>query len=100
MNDITELIEDWAAERKVLPGNASKQLIKLVEEVGELAEGFNKKKPEQVKDSLGDMFVVMTIFAKMSGLTIDECIKQAWDTIKNRTGKTVDDVFVKCEDLQ
>lgn len=86
MNSYISLIEEWAAVRGLLPGEPSKQLNKLVEELGELAEGFNKNKPEQIKDSLGDMFVVMTIFAKMNGLSLDDCIKEAYNTIKDRDG--------------
>lgn len=99
MNNYIKLIEEWAAVRGLLPGEPSKQLNKLVEELGELAEGFNKNKPEQVKDSLGDMFVVMTIFAKMNGLSLDDCIKEAYNTIKDRDGMMVDGVFVKKGDL-
>ncbi|TLQ05494.1 hypothetical protein FEZ51_02020 [Pediococcus stilesii] len=98
-NAVTDLIIKWGADRGILPGNASKQLNKLVEEVGELAEGFNKNNQEQVKDSLGDMFVVMTLFARQNDLDISDCIQSAYETIKDRTGKTVNGVFVKEEDL-
>ena len=96
---ITDLIIKWGTTRGILPGNASKQLNKLVEELGELAEGFNKDNREQVKDSLGDMFVVMTLFAKQNDLDINDCIDEAYQTIKDRVGKTVDGVFVKESDL-
>jgi NTP pyrophosphatase (non-canonical NTP hydrolase) len=97
--DAVNNIKKWGAERGITDGDPSRQLNKLTEELGELAEGFNKKVPEQVEDSLGDMFVVMTLFAEQNGLDIVSCIQSAYDTIKNRDGKNIDGVFVKSEDL-
>lgn len=98
--DAVKNIKKWGAERGITDGNPSRQLNKLIEEFGELAEGFNKNVPEQVEDSLGDMFVVMTLFAEQNGLDIIGCIQSAYETIKDREGKTVDGVFVKKEDLE
>lgn len=38
-----------------------KQMLKLMEEFGELCSGVVKNKPEVIKDSIGDCFVVLTI---------------------------------------
>lgn len=93
-------IKRWGAVCGILDGDPSRQLNKLTEELGELAEGFNKKVPEQVEDSLGDMFVVMTLFAEQNGLNIVDCIQSAYETIKERGGKPVDGLFIKSEDLE
>lgn len=98
--DAVKNIKKWGAERGITDGDPSRQLNKLTEELGELAEGFNKKVPEQIEDSLGDMFVVMTLFAEQNGLDIVDCIQSAYETIKDREGKTVDGVFIKSEDLE
>ncbi|MDB1561855.1 MazG-like family protein [Pediococcus pentosaceus] len=98
--DAVKNIKKWGAERGITDGDPSRQLNKLTEELGELAEGFNKKVPEQIEDSLGDMFVVMTLFAEQNGLNIVDCIQSAYETIKDREGKTVDGVFIKSEDLE
>lgn len=100
LHDAVKNIKQWGAERGITDGDPSRQLNKLTEELGELAEGFNKGKKEQVEDSLGDMFVVMTLFAEQNGLNIIDCIESAYDTIKDREGKNVDGVFVKKEDLE
>lgn len=97
MNEIKQ-IEEWAKERGLDSSNSDKQLIKLLEETGELAEAHNKGWRDKQIDSLGDIFVVITIYALQNGLHIDNCIKEAYNTIKNRTGETVDGVFVKKED--
>ena len=98
--DAVNNIKKWGAERGITDGDPSRQLNKLTEELGDLAEGFNKKVPEQVEDSLGDMFVVMTLFAEQNGLDIVSCIQSAYDIIKDREGKNIDGVFVKKEDLE
>lgn len=100
MNQVINEILEWGNTRGILTADPSKQLNKLTEELGELAEGFNKGNKEQIEDSLGDMFVVMTLFAKQNNLYIDNCIQSAYGTIKDREGKNVDGVFVKNEDLE
>ena len=95
IDDYVEEINEWAAERGLSKTSSDKQLNKLMEELGELAEGHNKQHEDQVIDSLGDMFVVMTIYCLQNGISIGDCIKTAVDTIKDRKGKTVDGVFIK-----
>ena len=93
--DVISKIKQWSTERGLDKSNSDKQLIKLQEEIGELAEGHNKNHIDQVKDSLGDMFVVMTIYCQQRGFDIEDCIDSAYQTIANRKGETVDGVFIK-----
>lgn len=95
-----KLIEEWAKKRGLDSSNSDKQLIKLVEEIGELSEAHNKSWRDKQIDSIGDIFVVLTIYALQNGLNIDSCIKEAYNTIKNRAGKTVNGVFVKEADIK
>jgi len=92
-------IREWAEERGLDKSSSDKQLIKLQEELGELAEAHNKGYQDKVKDSLGDMFVVMTIYAMQNKINIEGCVELAYNTIAKRRGKMVDGVFVKEEDL-
>lgn len=94
-----KLIEQWAEERGLDKSSSDKQMIKLQEEVGELAEAHNKGWKDKQVDSLGDTFVVLTIYAMQKGLHLEDCIKEAYETIYNRKGQLVDGVFVKQEDL-
>ena len=41
------------------------------------------------------MVVVLTNLAELSGLTIEECIESAYDTIANRKGEMINGTFVK-----
>lgn len=93
-------VEIWAKNHGLDKTNPDKQLIKLVEEVGELAEAHNKEWQDKQIDSLGDIFVVLTIYALQNGLKIDDCIKEAYNTIKDRDGKMIDGVFVKKSDWE
>ena len=101
-NDIDELtskIKRWAVDRNLHTANPDKQMLKLFEELGELAEGMAKDKPEQITDSIGDAYVVMTILSMQLGINIEDCIAQAYNEIKERKGRMIDGVFIKEEDL-
>lgn len=97
--DITELIKKWAIDRNVVSGDVKSQMVKLLEEAGELAEGINKNKKDLIVDSIGDVYVVLVILCMQLGLDINDCIKAAYEEIKDRKGKLVNGLFVKEEDL-
>ena len=97
--DITELIKKWAVDRNVVSGDVKSQMVKLLEEAGELAEGINKNKQDLIVDSIGDIYVVLVILCMQLGLDINDCIKAAYEEIKDRKGKLVNGLFVKEEDL-
>ncbi|OOF47769.1 hypothetical protein BKK54_11375 [Rodentibacter genomosp. 1] len=62
MKELIEKIEQWAEERNLIEGSTpQKQMLKLMEEFGELCSGVVKNKPEVIKDSIGDCFVVLVI---------------------------------------
>ena len=97
--NITELIKKWAVDRNVVSGNPKAQMVKLLEEAGELASGINKDKQDLIIDSIGDVYVVLVILCMQLGLDINDCIKAAYEEIKDRKGKLVNGLFVKEEDL-
>ena len=84
----------WAAERGLLaPSKAEKQALKFFSEAGEMAD--NLIKGRDVRDDIGDILVTLIILADQCGTTLDECLTIAYNDIKNRTGQTVDGVFIK-----
>ena len=95
----TELIKKWAIDRGIDKASPEKQFLKVIEEVGELAEGMAKNREEQIKDSIGDVYVTLVILSMQLGYNIEDCINAAYDEIKERKGKTVNGIFVKNEDL-
>ena len=68
-----------------------------MEEVWELAGGVCYNNTDVMKDSIGDVFVVLTIIATQLGWSIEECVQTAYEEIKDRKGKMVDGLFVKEE---
>ena len=98
MKDTIAKIEQWAEDRNLIKGATRQaQMLKLTEEIGELAHGIARGKEDVVKDSIGDAVVVLTILAKQSGLTLEDCVNAAYEEIKDRKGKMVDGVFVREE---
>jgi hypothetical protein len=153
-------VQQWSINRGLDKADSKKQILKLYEEFGELASGLAKGNKEVVKDSIGDVVVVLIILAQQRGvksisdfcvifdhlsindlmpraseliglislrirktndeieeyivrlisclktvaesenLKFEDCLSQAWNEIKDRKGKLIDDVWVKEEDLK
>ena len=93
------LIRQWANERNLILGSTPHhQMVKLVEELGELAHSIARNNRSNTEDAIGDMIVVLTIIADQYGYAVEDCINAAWNQIKDRKGKMVDGVFIKEED--
>lgn len=88
MPNLTELqakIEQWSEERGILANSkAVTQCLKLMSEMGELADNLAKGK--DCKDDIGDCFVVLVNIAKLAGSDIAECAEIAYNDIKDRKG--------------
>lgn len=68
--DLTQKIEKWAEDRNLHTADPIKQYDKLIEEFGELMKGINKQDMFMIKDSIGDMYVVMVIMSMQTGNSI------------------------------
>lgn len=90
----------WANDRQIIQnGDILAQGLKLVSEVGELAD--NLAKGRCIKDDIGDCCVVLNNLAQMQGLTVEECMAQAWSDIKDRKGYMNEHgVFIKESDVE
>jgi NTP pyrophosphatase (non-canonical NTP hydrolase) len=96
LESLISQVEQWANNRGlIVSGNETNQLIKTMEEVGELASALLKKDKDKIIDSIGDVTVCLIILSKQLGLKIGECLEFAYDEIKNRKGKTVNGIFEK-----
>jgi NTP pyrophosphatase (non-canonical NTP hydrolase) len=95
-DNLIKNVLNWASDKDILKKeNAHKQMLKVLEEIGETAGALLKGKDAEIKDGIGDSFVTLIILSSQLGLDPSECLQAAWDEIKDRTGKTVDGVFVK-----
>ena len=91
-----ENIREWARVRGLYEkGDPKTQLVKLQEEMGELAKATLEKDQDEIIDAIGDMVVVLTNLAHLNGLHIETCIASAYNEISQRKGKMVDGTFVK-----
>lgn len=91
-------IRQWAEARNLIEGaTPHAQMVKLIEEAGELANGISRSNKELIVDSIGDCVVVLTILAAQYGFSIEDCIDSAYDEIKDRKGRMVNGIFVKEE---
>ena len=70
-------------------------MVKLMEELGETSRAILKDDKPEISDGLGDIVVVLTILSAQLGYNLEDCVNQSYEVIKNRTGKTVNGVFVK-----
>ena len=93
-----ENIRSWAEERGIYAkGDSKTQLIKLQEEMGELAKATLEDDKPEVIDAIGDMVVVLTNLAHLNGVHIETCIAEAYNVIAKRKGKMINGTFVKDE---
>ena len=93
-------IREWAKERGIFDkGDVKTQYVKLMEEAGEVAKALLTNDKAEIKDGIGDMVVVLTNLAHLSGFTIEECIDEAYDVISKRQGDMINGTFVKNETL-
>lgn len=100
MNELVELIEEWSRNKGLDKAESSKQMLKTVEETGEIAAALARNDEDKLRDSIGDVVVTLIILAQQNDMDLYECLNQAYNEIKGRTGKMVDGVFVKNEDLE
>lgn len=100
MDELVELVEKWAKNKGLDKADPSKQMLKVVEETGEVAAALARNDQDDLRDGIGDVVVTLIILALQSDMDIYECLNVAYDEIKDRTGKMVNGVFVKSSDLK
>ena len=95
MKLLVNKVRKWGREKNI--NNVYSQFGKIVEELGETISEVNHggENTEALMDGLGDTLVTLIIFADILGFDIEDCLKVAWEAIKNREGKTVNGMFIK-----
>lgn len=94
-DELIHLISVWAMKRGIINNSTPlAQFAKLVSEIGEL--GDNIAKQRDITDDIGDCLVVLNILAIMNETTLEECLKVAYNDIKDRKGyMNSNGVFIK-----
>lgn len=99
MNNLIKQVEQWSIDKGLDKGNSDRQALKFYEEAGEIGAALSRNRMDDLKDGIGDTIVTLIILAQQHGMTIEECLQYAYDEIKDRKGKMVNNVFVKEQDL-
>lgn len=96
LDNLEQLIVQWGEEKGILPDpDPVAQYEKTVEEVEELRDAIIFSDKEEVKDAIGDIFVTLVMQSRAWKLSMSDCVDQAYNQIKNRTGKMINGQFVK-----
>ena len=96
MDELIKNVKNWADKKDLLKKqNCQAQMLKVLEEIGETAGALLKNENQKVIDGIGDSFVTLIILCYQLGLEPKECLKTAWDEIKNRKGKTINGIFIR-----
>ena len=91
-------VQDWAVDKGIaVTDDLSKQMLKVIEEVGETAGANAKKNHEDIVDGIGDSFVTLIILCQQAGIDPRVALGSAYDVIAKRKGKTINGVFIKDE---
>ena len=56
---------------------------------------FNRPPEMALKDAIGDSIVTLVVLCLQLGYDVEECLKIAYNNIKDRKGIMIDDNFVK-----
>lgn len=89
-------IRKWAEEKGIYEkGDTKTQYVKLMEEMGELAQSILKNDCEEFMDAIGDCVVVLTNLAELGDVKIEDCINGSYEVIAKRSGKMINGTFVK-----
>ena len=114
--ELKKLIEQWAKDKALLHAeNTDKQFMKFIEEIFEFKTELDSEKHwrkvmednncksiniESLMLEMGDIFVTLIVLCNQIGIEPIKCLDMAYEKIKCRTGKTINGVFVKEEDLR
>lgn len=95
--ELIKNVRQWAVSKDFDDPRA--QFMKIVEELGETSEAYDKGWQDKLIDSIGDLQVTIINFAMLVGVDYKDALEEAWETIKDRKGTIKNGVFIKEEDL-
>lgn len=99
MDELIKSVEEWSFAKGLNEAESSKQMLKVVEETGEVAAALARNNKYDLRDGIGDVVVTLIILAQQNDMDLYECLNTAYNEIAGRKGKTINGVFVKESDL-
>ena len=97
--ELVKNIQLWSKNRRLDTADPKTQMLKVIEEVGELSAAISRQNTADTIDGIGDVFVTIVILAQQLGIEFDDCALSAWNEIKDRIGILVNGTFIKEDDL-
>jgi NTP pyrophosphatase (non-canonical NTP hydrolase) len=95
-SELFDNIRKWFDEKELIKQeNASKQMMKVMEELGELSSAIIKGKRDEEIDAFGDVMIALSGLSYMRNISLMACTRSAYEVIKNRRGKVVNGSFIK-----
>jgi NTP pyrophosphatase (non-canonical NTP hydrolase) len=87
----------WAEARKIIPNSTPQaQLLKTVEELGELVGAVVRGNRAGAIDGFGDVLVTLILAADLMDIDLTKALESAYNEIKDRKGTMMPNgVFVK-----
>lgn len=93
-DELIKAVEQWGENRKL--NDPKSQLNKVIEEVGEIAHEVSRNQyDDDFEDAIGDALVTIIILANIKRKDPVQCLRVAYDSIKDRTGSTKCGTFIK-----
>lgn len=95
-SELFDNIRKWFDEKELIKQeNAPKQMMKVMEELGELSSAIIKGKRDEEIDAFGDVMITLLGLSYMRNISLMACTRSAYEVIKNRRGKVVNGSFIK-----
>ena len=94
--ELKNKLHKWSSDKGIDRfENHPKQMMKVIEELGEVNSALLKDNRAELRDGLGDTFVTLIILCDQLNEDPVACLNLAWEEIKDRKGKTVNGSFVR-----
>ena len=101
LDQLVKQVEQWSIDKDLHRGNSFTQYAKSSEEMGEVAAALCRNDTDELSDGIGDVVVTLVILSQQNGVTLYECLEQAYGEIKDRKGvMSKDGSFIKESDIK
>jgi NTP pyrophosphatase (non-canonical NTP hydrolase) len=90
-----EEVRQWGVIRGIDNASSDIQFQRCLQEVTEIHEALINNDTHEFKDSIGDTIVTLIMLAETKDIKAEDCLKQAFDTIKLRKGLNKKGSFVR-----
>ena len=109
MKELIDKVVQWAEDRNLIEGSTpTRQIYKTMEEATELAVAIGRYDAEsaydeaeldahkaEIMDAIGDITVTLIIIAAQLDMTYENCLRAAYEQIKDRKGRMENGIFIR-----